>query len=162
MIRPYRPQDLEAIAALEREAFERPWTIDALRSSLDAEEALARVAVESLRDAPADRAGAGRIHGYILFRPLPGAAEAELLRIAVAPDQRRRGLGLRLLHRGLAALDDTVAECHLEVAASNSAALALYRRQGFVEVGRRRGYYRAIATAERDDALLLRRRRPPN
>ena len=39
----------------------------------------------------------------------------------------------------------------LEVATGNAAALALYRREGFVEVGRRRRYY-----ADRSDALVLR------
>jgi ribosomal-protein-alanine N-acetyltransferase len=39
----------------------------------------------------------------------------------------------------------------LEVATGNAAALALYRREGFVEVGRRRRYY-----ADASDALVLR------
>jgi ribosomal-protein-alanine N-acetyltransferase len=39
----------------------------------------------------------------------------------------------------------------LEVATGNTAALALYRREGFVEVGRRCRYY-----ADSSDALVLR------
>jgi ribosomal-protein-alanine N-acetyltransferase len=39
----------------------------------------------------------------------------------------------------------------LEVAAANDAALALYRREGCVEVGRRLRYY-----ADASDALVLR------
>ena len=41
----------------------------------------------------------------------------------------------------------------LEVATGNAAALALYARAGFVEVGRRRRYYADLA-----DALVLRAR----
>jgi ribosomal-protein-alanine N-acetyltransferase len=39
----------------------------------------------------------------------------------------------------------------LEVRAGNLAALTLYRRFGFVEVGRRKGYYRDPA----EDAVLM-------
>ena len=42
----------------------------------------------------------------------------------------------------------------LEVADDNAAARALYARAGFVEAGRRPGYY-AGADGERRDALLL-------
>jgi [ribosomal protein S18]-alanine N-acetyltransferase len=41
----------------------------------------------------------------------------------------------------------------LEVRVSNAAAIALYRASGFVEIGRRRGYYQN--TNGREDALLM-------
>ena len=53
----------------------------------------------------------------------------------------------------LAAVD--VAAVHLEVAVDNGAALALYRRSGFEQVGRRRGYYDRGGVSV--DALVLRR-----
>lgn len=43
----------------------------------------------------------------------------------------------------------------LEVRPSNERALALYRREGFVEVGRRKAYY--PAPEGREDALVMRR-----
>lgn len=78
--------------------------------------------------------------------------EAEVLTLAVAPMVRRRGIASRLLlaaqaevrARGSAAM-------FLEVSTGNSGALALYRRAGFIEVGRRRRYY-----ADLSDALVLR------
>jgi ribosomal-protein-alanine N-acetyltransferase len=44
---------------------------------------------------------------------------------------------------------------HLEVAVDNAAALRLYRRAGFAEAGRRRGYYER--PGGRVDALVLTR-----
>ena len=78
--------------------------------------------------------------------------EAELLAIAVREIWRGQGIGARLLQAGLAALPE-VRSVFLEVRAANHAAQALYRRHGFVENGRRRGYYGD------DDALLMQWRR---
>ena len=78
--------------------------------------------------------------------------EAEVLTLAVAPLERRQGIATGLLrattervraHGGTAMF--------LEVAIGNAPALALYRREGFIEVGRRRHYY-----SNSSDALVLR------
>jgi ribosomal-protein-alanine N-acetyltransferase len=74
------------------------------------------------------------------------ADEAEVLSIAVDGRARRRGLGRRLLRRNLQRLATFgVGRVFLEVDAGNEPALALYRRMGFVEAGRREGYYRGTA-----------------
>lgn len=89
--------------------------------------------------------------GLVLARM--AATEAEILTIAVAPETRRRGHGAALLGEATAvARARGAAAMFLEVAADNAAALALYAREGFVEVGRRRRYY-----ADGADALVLRR-----
>ncbi len=78
--------------------------------------------------------------------------EAEVLTLAVAPSARRRGIATGLLR----ATTERVrahggGALFLEVAIGNAAALALYRREGFIEVGRRRHYY-----TDSSDALVLR------
>jgi len=79
--------------------------------------------------------------------------EAHLLRIAVAPQRQRTGIGRRLLDRVVAAAREaSCVEIHLEVARANRPAVAFYRAAGFVEIGVRKGYYRAPP----DDALLFR------
>ena len=71
-----------------------------------------------------------------------GVEEAELLTIGVAASQQRRGLGRSMLNGMLAmAQDKNRQRVFLEVRASNVAAIALYRKVGFGEVGLRRGYY---------------------
>jgi ribosomal-protein-alanine N-acetyltransferase len=82
------------------------------------------------------------IAGFLVSRQTaPGNAasppEREILNLAVAPPFRRLGIGSLLLWHEL----QTAADFFLEVRESNVAAQTLYRRFGFVEVGRRTGYY---------------------
>ena len=79
-------------------------------------------------------------------------AEAELQNLAVHPAFRRRGVAGRLtqdVHERLAAAG--VGRIFLEVRASNVAALGLYRRLGYAQVGVRREYY----GSDGEDALIL-------
>jgi ribosomal-protein-alanine N-acetyltransferase len=86
------------------------------------------------------------------------ADEAELLTIAVAPEQRRKGLARRLLADfEQAASGHGALTCFLEVAAGNAPAIALYRGAKYTQTGRRRGYYR-LAEGATEDALILSRR----
>ena len=73
---------------------------------------------------------------------VPVAGQAELLRIAVDPAHRGRGLGRSLLEgcqRELAEAGMTA--LFLEVRASNRSAIALYRTCGWEPCGRRAAYY---------------------
>ncbi|HLA79502.1 MAG TPA: ribosomal protein S18-alanine N-acetyltransferase [Vicinamibacteria bacterium] len=135
------PDDLAALVALERRCHSHPWSDQAFRNAIDDAQALVLV----LRGA-----GARAIVAYGVFQMV--ADELHIHNLAVAPEQRGRGLGRRLL-----ALVLTMASrrggrtAHLEVRASNQAALGLYRAAGFRTVGVRRGYY----DSPREDAVLL-------
>ena len=84
------------------------------------------------------------------------ADEAEILTIAVLPAARRQGRAARLVRACLGEASAAgAARLHLEVAGSNAAARALYLSAGFVETGRRPGYYRGASG--REDAVLMRR-----
>lgn len=96
---------------------------------------------------------AERPGGFALARVI--IDEAELLTIAVAPDQRRKGLGTELLRTVLDEARKRGAQTiFLEVAAGNLAALALYSAHGFGEVARRAGYY--SDGDQTDDAIVMR------
>lgn len=91
--------------------------------------------------------------GFILMRAV--ADEAEILTLAVRPAARRGGQGARLVGEGvLAAAARGASRVFLEVAEDNAAARGLYAGAGFVEAGRRPGYY-AGTDGGRRDALLL-------
>ena len=78
--------------------------------------------------------------------------EAEVLRLAVAPRMRRLGIAKTLL--AAACAESRLRggnKMFLEVAIGNAPARELYRRLGFVEVGRRQRYY-----PDSSDALVLR------
>jgi ribosomal-protein-alanine N-acetyltransferase len=88
-------------------------------------------------------------HGLMQGRTLAGFAlsrrvldEAEILTVVLGPAIRGQGLGRTLLVPHRRALADAgVRHVHLEVDDANAPALALYRRLGFSETGRRAGYY---------------------
>ena len=87
--------------------------------------------------------------GMALMRAV--ADEAEVLTIAVLPEARGKGAGAAMLTMALAECQRRgVLRAYLEVAPYNTAACALYRRQGFVEIGRRRRYY-----PDGSDALVM-------
>lgn len=68
--------------------------------------------------------------------------EAELLALAVNPDDQRQGLAAQLMNTMVNRLKaQNVTSIFLEVAESNLAAIALYQSLRFIDVGRRRAYY---------------------
>jgi [ribosomal protein S18]-alanine N-acetyltransferase len=119
------------LAEIHAEAFTRPWDATEFERSL------------SERNVFADGLFLGRGYepaGFILSRK--AADEAEILSVAIAAGARGRGHSGALLARHLQTLSQAgVRSVHLEVEEGNAPALALYRRRGFREVGRRLGYY---------------------
>ncbi|MDR1039723.1 MAG: GNAT family N-acetyltransferase [Deltaproteobacteria bacterium] len=87
---------------------------------------------------------------YSVFWLLHG--ETHLMKLAVTPERRREGLG-RTLVRAVAAVSRAKGSERvlLEAREDNVPALALYRSEGFLVTGRRRGYYRQGRT----DAILM-------
>jgi ribosomal-protein-alanine N-acetyltransferase len=79
--------------------------------------------------------------------------EAHVATLGVAGERQGEGLGARLLDALLAEADRRAPVVLLEVRAENAVALGLYRRRGFVEIGRRRGYYQPSG----EDALVMKR-----
>ena len=142
-LRPLGSDDLAALTALEQAGQAAPWTPTQLAAAL-ADPGTRIVGVE--RDA--------RLVGHAVVVRLP--FEAELQAILVAGDERRQGLAARLLEAVIeTARGWGVERLLLEVRASNTPAIGLYRRAGFNEDGRRRGYYPPLAGREREDALLM-------
>ena len=77
---------------------------------------------------------------------------AQINTVAVSSARRRQGLGRRLLEEGIRLCRAAkMSAMELEVRAGNLAALTLYRTLGFMEVGRRKGYYRDPP----EDAVLM-------
>ena len=137
-IRPGRRGDERELARLAAAVLPEAWPAEAFAATLGAESARARVA----------EAG-GAFVGFALAQRAADAAE--ILSVAVAPVAQRKGLGRRLVEQLLADLRaDGVARVHLEVRASNAAALGLYRSLGFRQTRRRARYYR-----DGEDALEL-------
>ena len=88
----------------------------------------------------------GRVVGHAVASLV--ADIGELQRIAVAAEHRRRGVATALLEQVTAlAVESGADRLLLEVREDNVGALGFYAAHGFVEVDRRRRYYRDGATA---------------
>lgn len=139
-MRDMTPADVDAVLAIEQAVQAYPWTrgnfMDALSNGY-----VCRVDEEN-----------GEIRGYAVLMPV--LDEAELLNIGVAVGQQRKGLGRMMLSEILAlARARNLRRVFLEVRASNTAALALYRSSGFSGIGVRRGYYQNTNGSE--DAITM-------
>jgi ribosomal-protein-alanine N-acetyltransferase len=141
-------EDSAALACIHREDFAPPWEEGDFQGMLGEDVMFGYKAVE----AGNPRAGAA---GFVLARSMAG--EAEIITIAVARAHRRRGLGRLLMDAVLRQLHGARAEAlFLEVDEGNVGAVALYRRLGFREVGKRSAYYRSAAGIP-SNALVMRR-----
>jgi ribosomal-protein-alanine N-acetyltransferase len=146
-LEPLGAVDSPAISAIHQEDFVRPWTDGEFASLLGQDTVFGYAARE------AGRGGSAPI-GFVLARLAAG--EGEILTVAVARSHRRQGLGWRLMDAVLRELHGQRAEAlFLEVDEGNAPAIALYRRLGFFEVGKRPGYYET--SQGRKGALVMRR-----
>lgn len=138
----------ELLAGMHRICFTDAWDAAAMAALLAMPGAGGLLAVDGGSLVPA--AAAPGPAGLVLWRSAAG--EAEILTIAVLPPWRRSGLGGRLLDAALDAARASGAEMmFLEVAADNTAGLALYEKHGFSRVGLRKAYYGD------KDAVVMRR-----
>lgn len=140
-IRPMRASDLPLVMHNENRSYSHPWTEGVFRDCL-----------------------AGMYHCWVLEnerrRPVGHVVvqmvldEAHVLNLCVAPEHQRQGLGKGLLQFTIeqAKLLNAVT-LFLEVRVGNEAAQGLYRRAGFSEIGRRKGYY--PAESGREDGVVM-------
>ncbi|OYW32282.1 MAG: hypothetical protein B7Z45_09495 [Azorhizobium sp. 12-66-6] len=144
-VREATTEDAPALAAIHAGAFHRGWDAAEFERLLADRCAHAHVLQLGTRGAP---------QGFVLSHLV--VPEAEILSIALAVPVRGKGYARILLDYHLGRLAFAGGRCsHLEVAADNEPALRLYRRAGYVEVGRRKGYYAGVQGAA--DALVMRR-----
>lgn len=129
------------VAQLERECFSLPWSESSIAGELENPLSLWLVCVDG-----------GRVLGYVGSQTVLG--ETDMMNVAVASNARRQGIAQQLIEALAEQLKARGSHClTLEVRASNAPAIGLYRKLGFVQVGRRPGYYRN----PKEDALILRK-----
>jgi [ribosomal protein S18]-alanine N-acetyltransferase len=133
---------LDEVVALERSAYDFPWSrgnfIDSLAAGYRA---------EVLLDA------GGALVGYSVA--MPGVDEMHLLNVTVRPQAQGRGHGRALLDALVEASRARGArQLWLEVREGNARARRIYEQYGFVRAGVRRGYYPA-PLGRREDAIVM-------
>jgi len=100
-----------------------------------------------------DKSAKSIIIGYCLYQVV--FEQAEILRIGTHPDYQRQGVASQTidkLHKVLQS--NQVESLLLEVRADNHAAIALYERQNFVVIHKRKGYYQS-SHQPAVDALIM-------
>jgi [ribosomal protein S18]-alanine N-acetyltransferase len=139
-LRPFIEGDLPQVLELEQASFPLPWKEEFFLKELSRPHSWFWVAEKE-----------GRVVAYLCGWFI--ADEGEVLKVAVHPAYRRRGLGKFLLEEMITVAFRRGAQTlHLEVRASNVGAITLYKLCGFQEVGTRRRYYE-----DGEDALLMKR-----
>jgi len=134
--------DMVAVIAIEREAYDFPWSEGIFRDCLRVGYSCWVYEEEN------------EIQAYGVMSMAAG--ECHILNLCVCPRAQGRGIGRLMLRRLL-----RIARRHgsdtaiLEVRPSNRAAQRLYHSEGFNEVGMRRDYY--PARHGREDALVMAR-----
>ena len=136
------PQDIPAVMEIENRSFPTPWSASSFRYEID-ENPYATLFVVRSPEPPAVIAFACV---WVIDE------EMKINNIAVHPTWRQRRIATRLLRFLLDfGASQGCGEASLEVRPSNVGALALYRRSGFRQVGRRRRYY----TDTHEDAIVM-------
>jgi ribosomal-protein-alanine N-acetyltransferase len=145
-----RHADLPRVMEIERAAFAHPWSDDLLARELSHDWSTVLLATEAR-----SRPGGGEeeaILGFVIFWLVHD--ELHVLNVAVATEERRRGLARALMRQAEErAREHRARIATLEVRRSNAAAIELYRSMGYRQVGVRPNYY----ADEGEDAIVMER-----
>jgi ribosomal-protein-alanine N-acetyltransferase len=139
-IRPLHEDDFLSVLALEQAAQLLPWSKEVFEKC-NATKFPAWVLEES-----------GLVVGFIYITLMAG--DCHILNLSVAPTQQRKGYGTELLRFILAwAGQHKAIMAYLEVRRSNLAAIQLYQKFEFNQIGERKNYYQVDGMKE--DALVF-------
>jgi len=137
-------EDLPEVMEIENASFKRPWPLSAYHYELTRNDCGYYLVVRLKK-----KEGEGPLLAYGGFWLV--VDEAHICTLAVKPEWRGKGLGELILYSLLElALRLGAKIASLEVRVSNKVAQNLYRKYGFEEVGKRKGYY-----SDGEDALIM-------
>ena len=123
--------DIDEVVRIEKENFSVPWDENGFFSFMIREGTVCRCALQE-----------GRVIGY--GGMVTAADEADITNVSVSEKCRRSGAGTaiveKLFERGR---EMGIRKVFLEVRKSNAAAIGLYKKLGFEELGVRKNYYEA-------------------
>lgn len=128
---------VSAVAEIEKSCFSNPWNEAAIKAELENHCSEIYIAVEN-------GVAAGYVNIYTVLD------EMDIVRVAVLPAFRRRGVAKAILETVLSEKQGTV---YLDVRESNLPAISLYKSLGFVDTGIRKDYY----TNPTENAVLMMR-----
>ena len=140
-IEPMTHMHVQEVAQIEKLCFSDAWSSLSITAELHNPLSLWLVAMDGQT-----------LVGYIGSQTV--LPESDMMNLAVLPQYRRCGIARLLVQSLIEALSEKgVDSLTLEVRVSNTPAIALYEKLGFLPVGRRPNYYRN----PKEDALIMRK-----
>ena len=137
--------DISGVADIEKLCFSSPWSASSLE--LLTNDGIGVGYILTVPTAPGAEPTVAAYGGMLIT-----VDEGQITNVAVHPEHRRKGFGAAIVRTLLRhAKDERLESVSLEVRASNTAAIELYKRAGFVEAGRRKGFYNKPT----EDALVM-------
>lgn len=139
MMRKMTLSDIDQVMLIEEDSFSLPWSRDSYMNEFNNE--FASYVVCDVRGKVAGYAGI-----WVVFE------ESHITNVAVSRNLRQTGIGLSLMEEvENVARSKRAARILLEVRPSNVAALAMYRKLGFIPTGLRKAYY----SDNHEDAIVM-------
>ena len=139
MIRKMQKEDLDQVLVIENAIFNQPWSREGFFDAMDMPGNHYIVCVEE-----------GRVVGYCGYYGV--LDEGEITNVAVDENCRNKGYGVKMVEALLEeAKEAGIARMILEVRVSNEAAIHVYKKLGFRELGIRKGFYEMPV----EDALIM-------
>ncbi len=130
MIRRMRTEDIDEIVEIEKACFNDAWSKEAILSDFQNNDLSNYLVYEE----------DGKVAGYIFFWITFDSAT--IVNLAVKEDYRKRKIASNLLEECIRMCEEEGAEyLTLEVRISNTAAIRLYEKYGFMTVNVKKGYY---------------------
>lgn len=145
-IREMQLDDLEQVMTIEEANFSVPWTETGFFTFFLREDTLFLVAEEG-----------EKILGYCGVVTVQD--EGDITNVAVEKNSQNQGIGKKLLEEMFQRTQKAgVCRLFLEVRAGNAAALHLYEKMGFVQMGIRKNYYEQPV----EDGVVMMREKAPD
>ncbi len=139
-------KDIEQVVEIEAVSFLNPWGALSFLTELSCENAHSFIL--RLKKGKSDKDDP--VVAYLCFRVIIDMMH--ILKIAVKPEHRRRGIAYAFLTECLESFSRReIKAAFLEVRESNTAGMGLYQKLGFHIIGKRPGYY----TDTWEDAILM-------
>ena len=126
MIRLMQASDVQVVVEIENLVQSHPWTKKQFEEAVNGY--LSTVIEQD-----------HQVVGFCILQPV--LDEANLLLMAIHPNQQGKGLGFKLLDESIALLKNNPVQIFLEVRESNQAAIALYEKSAFHQIDLRKNYY---------------------
>ena len=140
MIRLMQESDIGRVTEIERLVQTHPWSRQQFQESLTSYQC---TVYEK----------ANQVVGLCILQPV--LEEANLLLMAIHPNQQGKGLGYELLDYSIQQLKNNPVQIFLEVRESNIPAIHLYEKTGFHQIDLRKNYYPNIDGSKEHAVIMV-------